>query len=136
MSFLQEIRDIPSSKADLRKFGATLGIFFALVSVFLFFKQKDFRVLLFISLFFLFFALAWPAFLKPFQKMWMTLALAMGWVMSRVLLIVVFYGILTPIGFFLKIKGKDLLRQNWDKKEASYWLPHAAKDKASCEKQY
>jgi len=62
-----------------------------------------------------------PSLLKPIQKAWMTLAILMGWVMTRVLLSALFYLTLTPIGFILRLMGKDLLDQKLEPQKQSYW---------------
>src|SRR5690349_2471195 len=66
MKLLDEIKGIKSDKKSLREFGMTLGIFFGLLSAFLWWKGKStcsyFAAL---SVFFLFFGFAAPALLKP-----------------------------------------------------------------------
>ena len=51
-------------------------------------------------------ALLFPSVLKPVQKVWMTLTLLIGWVMSRVLLTVVFFLAITPIAIFFEMFRK------------------------------
>jgi hypothetical protein len=51
----------------------------------------------------------------------MTLAVILGWFMSRVILFILYYVIITPIGIFLKLIGKDFLKLKIDKSSKSYW---------------
>ena len=51
---------------------------------------------------------------------WMTFAVIFGWVMSRVILSIVFYLILTPIGLITRLFGEDFLDLNKSNTE-SYW---------------
>jgi len=51
----------------------------------------------------------------------MTLALLLGWFTSRVILTILFYLVLTPIGFIAKIFGKKFLSLKIDDGAKSYW---------------
>ena len=137
MSLWREINKIKSSPKELREFGTTMGIFSGLLYCFLWWKKSGASVyLLEISGFFLIFAFVLPAALKPLQKIWMSLALAIGAGMSRVILVALFYLVFTPIGFFLRITGKDLLRLKASPNENSYWKDHTKRSKTDYEKQF
>jgi hypothetical protein len=61
----------------------------------------------------------------------------MGFVMTRVILSILFYLIITPINFIAKIFRKDFLNLKIEKKKKSYWnLREVEYDKTSTEKQY
>lgn len=64
---------------------------------------------------------AYPVF-KPIHIGWMKLAFVLGWFMTRVILSVFYYLILTPIGLFLRITGKDLLDRKINLDAKSYWI--------------
>lgn len=126
---LEEIRRIKSSKNDLKKFGLTIGIVLLLIGVFLFYGQKGAAVywggtgLLFIVL-----SLSAPVSLKPLNKIWMTMAILLGWVMTRMLLTIFFYIVLTPAGLIARLLGKDLLDRKVDKDKKSYWQKKGNKE--------
>jgi hypothetical protein len=128
MMLLEEIRQIKSSKKDLKKFGLTIGIAVLLIGVFLFFRQKWVAVywggtgLVLIALSF-----SAPVVLKPLNKIWMTMAILLGWVMTRVLLTLIFYIVLTPSGLIVRLLGKDLLDQKVERDKKSYWQKKAKK---------
>ena len=137
MTLWKEINEIASSNSDLRKFGLTMAAAFGLFGGFVAWRGHAWSVtLLGAAVFFLIFSLVWPAALKPVQKAWMTLALLMGWVMSRVLLTVIFYAVVMPIGFILRLSGKDLLDKKIGVRRDSYWLPHKARNKDDYEQQF
>ena len=71
--------------------------------------------------FFLALGLVFPPALKPIQQVWMTLALLIGWVMTRVLLGALFYLVLTPISFLSRLAGKQFLEMKLEKSGKSYW---------------
>lgn len=118
----EEIKNIKEEKTDLRKFGVTVGIVILLISAALYLLDKDsFIYFGIIGILLLFFGIILPNFLKPLNKVWMTLAIILGWFMSRVILFILYYVIITPIGFFLKLIGKDFLHLKIDKNSQSYW---------------
>jgi hypothetical protein len=66
-------------------------------------------------------ALAAPAWLAPVRRGWMKLAAVLGFVNSRILLTVVFIGVVTPIAFLLRLVGRRPFALARDKTAASYW---------------
>ena len=68
-------------------------------------------------------ALAAPALLGPLKKQWMRFAHVMNIIVSHVISALLLYGIFAPVGFFLRLRGEDLLRLRWDKQAATYWIP-------------
>jgi len=64
---------------------------------------------------------AYPVF-KPIHIGWMKLAFVLGWFMTRVILSIFYYLILTPIGLVLRIGGKDLLDTKINRDAKSYWI--------------
>ena len=133
-----EITEIKSTKKKLREFAVTLGIFFLLVGGFWAWHHPS-RVGAALALAAFFFVTGFwtPSVLVPVQKVWMGVALVMGWVMSRVILSVLFYGVLTPISLYLRWTGKDLLQRKWKEKKDTFWVNHVINDAGSnYEKQY
>ena len=61
-----------------------------------------------------------PALARRFHVLWMKLAAALGYVNSRVLLTVMFYGVFTPYGFVSRLFGRDPLRRRGERLD-SYW---------------
>ena len=59
--------------------------------------------------------------LEPIRRSWMKLAAILGAVNSRVLLTVMYVGIVTPIAVLLRILGKRPIALRPDKGKASYW---------------
>ena len=119
---LEEIKNIKGEKSDLRKFGITVGIILMIIAGFLFWKEKkSFQMLLSIGAVLYVFGLAIPIVLKPIYWMWMTFATILGWIMTRVILILLFYAILTPIGLISSVFGKQFLELKWNKTNITYW---------------
>ena len=117
----EELNNIKSGRKDLKSFGFIIGFILMLISVFLFFREKDSFIYFFsIGLIFNGLGIIIPAALKPFYKIWMTFAIIIGWVMTRVILSVLFYLIISTIGIFARLVGKDFLNLK-SKNNESYW---------------
>ncbi len=118
----EEFKHIKETKKDLRKFGITVGGVLAAIAALLFYFEKPSSIyfaviggLLFIS------GLVIPQILKPLNKIWMGLAVVLGFFMSRLILTILFYFVLTPISFLAKIVGKKFMTLKYDKSAKTYW---------------
>ena len=119
---LEEIKNIKSEKSDLRNFGIIIGIILLIISGFFFWKEKElFQIFLTVGITFLLTAVAIPVILKPVYWMWMIFGIILGWIMTRVILSLLFYVVLTSIGLTLRLFGKQFLELRWDKSKESYW---------------
>jgi hypothetical protein len=63
-----------------------------------------------------------PAAARAFHVAWMRLAHALGWINSRILLALIFYLVITPMGLVQRLVGRDALRRRGSG-SASYWIP-------------
>ena len=107
---IEEIKNIPNSNKDIRSFGITIGIVLFIISGLLFYYGKEFyQTIAIVAAAFLGVGLILPLLLKPIYFIWMIFATILGWVMTRVILSIVFYLILTPIGLFTRLVGEDFL---------------------------
>ncbi len=115
----------PKSPHELRKFGLVMTVPLALIGGVLLWKGRMLAawILLGLGLFFLLSGLLFPRLLGPIEKAWMWLAEIIGAVMTRVILTIVFYLVLTPIGLFMRLRGRDLLKMKLDPNADSYWEP-------------
>ena len=119
---LEEIKNIKSEKSDLRKFGITIGVILLIIAGFLFWKEKEsFQIFLSVGTILFVLCILAPAILKPIYWVWMIFATILGWIMTRVILSLLFYVILSPIGLIPRIFGKQFLELKWDKSKESYW---------------
>ena len=119
---LTEIKNIRESQSDLKKLGLTLGIFMLLIAVILFWVGKSsYPVWGIIGLIFILSALLYPVVLKPFNKIWMSLAIILGWIMTRVILSILFYVALTSLHFIAMVFNKRFLNLKIDKSANTYW---------------
>ena len=135
---LEEIKNIKSEKSDLKKFGITIGILLMIIAGILFWKEKEsFQIFLTIGAVLCVFSVVIPVILKPIYWIWMIFATILGWIMTRVILSILFYVIITPIGLISRLFGKQFLELKWNEKNSTYWNYRSDKlDKRSYEKQF
>ncbi len=136
---IEEIKNIKSGKKELRQFGITFSIVLGLLGGLFFFRGKDYYSYFFVfSGAFLFLGLLVPTLLKPIQKAWMSLAVFVGWLVTRVILTVLFYLVVTPIGILARIFGKRFLDTRFNRNVDSYWIARkpAAVERKSYENQF
>ena len=63
-----------------------------------------------------------PKVLTWFYKAWVKFGELIGGVISKIILLILFFGLFTPISIVLKILRKDLLHKKLDKTSQTYWL--------------
>jgi hypothetical protein len=71
---------------------------------------------------FLVVALALPRVLAPLNRLWLRFGLLLHRIVSPIVLGIMFYLVITPIGLFMRAMGKDLLRLKFDQRLPSYWI--------------
>ena len=121
----QEIKSLDTSSNEIRKFGLVIAIALGVIGIFVYVKFANFDVvgwLWGIGLLFLILGFILPSVLRPVYRIWMLLAYFIGGIVSRVILTVLFYVVLTPTGLVLRLFGKDVLDQKFDKRRESYWV--------------
>ena len=118
----EEIKNIKSDKRDLRNFGLVIGAALLIIGGLLFWKEKDtYSYFFVIAGVFAACGLVAPKVLKPLQIVWMTLAVIMGFFMTRLILSVLFYIVFTLIGGIPRLFGRSFLEMKIDKSRESYW---------------
>lgn len=112
-----------STNKELRKYGLTMAVALAVICGLLFWRGREYYFwFLVIAAAFFVTSLAVPIVLRPLYKAWMTLAHLMGWLMTRVILFIAFFIVLTPTGLLMKLLGKDIIDIKFDAYgEGSYW---------------
>ncbi len=63
-----------------------------------------------------------PKGIYPFYRIWMFIAGILGWINTRLLLGIVFYLLILPIGFVMRSFGKLNYRARMREDESSYWI--------------
>ena len=121
---IEEIKKIKMEKSDLRKFGILIGVILGLLGGYLIWRKNEYSYCYFIfSSFFIITGLLFPRLLNPIYRIWMSFAIVMGWVMTRVILIFLYFVILTPIAFIARIARENMLELEFSRKSVTYWKP-------------
>ena len=68
-------------------------------------------------------ALLAPRILAPAQRAWMTVGDGLGWVNTRLVLGLIFFGVVTPTGFVLRAAGRDPMRRAFEANATTYRVP-------------
>ena len=138
-----EIKSVDTSKKALRSFGWVVGGVLVVIAA-VGWWRNDFAlttattVLSGLGAALTVLGLTTPLVLKPVYRVWMALAVVLGFVMTRVILMVVYYLVMTPIGLVMRLLGKDPLDRRPDPGAASYWIERTYPDdsKERLEKYY
>ncbi len=62
-----------------------------------------------------------PAWIRPIYRGWLLLGIPIRWVLSHVILLLLYFGLLTPLGLILRALGYDPLSRSLDRRAATYW---------------
>lgn len=81
-------------------------------------------------------ALFIPMLLKPIYTLWMSVALVLGWINTRLILALTFFLLLTPIAFILKLLRQDAMQRKIISTLKSYRTPSQQQPKHQMEKPY
>jgi len=109
---------LPSNK----NFGVIFFIFFLLVGLYykVYFAEIKIWVLV-VALLFLVLGLLNSKILTPLNKLWFNFGILLGKIVSPLIMGIIFFLIVTPIGLLLKILGKDILKLSYDDGK-TYWI--------------
>jgi len=136
---ISEIKAIDTSPRKIRDFGITFLVVFALIGGVLLYKGRSLGYACFgAGVLFVVLGKWAPRLLRPLHKAWMALAIVLGFFTSRIILCILYYCVLTPIGVIMRLLGKDPLDRRWDEEARSYWIKKERKtfDKEQYKKLY
>lgn len=108
-----------------RKFGLAFGVIFAVFGIWpLFHHAHSPRwPLLVASIAFLIAALFFPRWLTPFNRAWFKLGFALNQIVNPIIMGILFFGAVAPLGWYLRKTGKDLLRLKMaPEATTTYWI--------------
>lgn len=81
-------------------------------------------------------ALILPRSLAPIYRMWMTIGDVLGWINTRLILSVVFYGMFAPVGLVMRLFSKDLLRLKLDPESKTYRVMRSPRPASHMKRQF
>lgn len=125
---MQTARPRPS-QSELRWFGLLLAVVFGILGGVVWWQAGAQRVsvalwslgVLLGATYYLVPPLRWPLY-----TVWMSLVMPIGLFISTLVLGLIYFGVITPLGRFMALFGRDKLDRRPDPDRTSYWVPHPA----------
>ena len=106
-----------------RSFGLVFFFVFLIVGLWPLMREESPKIwLLIISIFFMVLGIMNSKLLTPLNKVWFKIGIFLGNLVAPIIMGIIFFLVVTPIGLIMKIIGKDLLQKKYDKKKKSYWI--------------
>ena len=105
-----------------KNFGIVFSIFFLIIALYPLLYDKEIRLWsLIISLVFLILGILNSKVLSPLNKLWFKFGIFLGSMVSPIIMGIIFFFVVTPIGIIMRALGKDLLNLKFNKNK-SYWI--------------
>ena len=119
-----------------RNFGLVFFFVFLIVGLWPLLNEESPRFWsIVIAVIFLILGLLNSKLLTSLNKLWFKFGLFLGSIVSPIVMGIVFFLVITPTGFIMKIMNKDLLNKKYDNKKKSYWI-NRAKTKNTMKQQF
>ena len=105
-----------------RSFGIVFFVVFLLITLYPLTYSQDIRVWsAIISIIFLVLGLLNSKILTPLNKLWFKFGIFLGKIISPLIMGIIFFLVVTPIGLIMRLFGKDVLNLNYNNSQ-SYWI--------------
>ena len=105
-----------------RSFGIVFFIVFILIAFYPLINQGEIRIWsVLISLFFLIFGIINSKILTPLNKIWFKFGILLGKILSPLIMSIIFFLVVTPIGLIMRMIKKDLLNIKFTNND-TYWI--------------
>ena len=105
-----------------RSFGIVFFVVFLFIALYPLIHDKEIRIWsVIISLIFLISGLLNSKILTPLNRLWFKFGIFLGKIISPIIMGIIFFLVVTPIGLIMKFLGKDVLSLKYNKNK-SYWI--------------
>ena len=105
-----------------RSFGIVFFVVFLLIALYPLIYAEEIRIWsLIISIIFLILGLLNSKILAPLNKIWFKFGILLGKIVSPLIMGIIFFLVVTPIGLIMRLLGKDVLNLKYNKNK-SYWI--------------
>jgi len=114
---------IHTEQGSEKSFGVVFAIVFLIVGLYPLISSEDFRVwALVVAAIFLLLAFLSPKILALPNRLWFKFGILLGAIVAPIVMTLVYFITVLPIGLIMRFLGKDLLKQKLDKNVKSYWI--------------
>jgi len=119
-----------------RSFGIVFFFVFLIISLWPLTNENPLRVWsIFVAIIFLILGIMNSKLLTPLNIIWFKFGKLLGSIVAPIVMGIVFFIIITPTGFIMRIFGKDLLNKKYNNKSKSYWI-NREKSKGTMKQQF
>jgi saxitoxin biosynthesis operon SxtJ-like protein len=113
----------PATGSSDRSFGLVFAGFFAVLTLHSWWRAgRAWPIYLAIAAVFLTAALARPSLLRGLNRAWTKLGSILGAIVTPIVMGLLFFLVVTPIGLLIRLFGKDTLRRRGPRQGDSYWI--------------
>ena len=105
-----------------RSFGLLFFIVFLIIALYPLLNTGEIRIWsIIVSLVFLLLGLINSKILSPLNKLWFKFGIFLGKIISPIIMGIIFFLVVTPIGLLMRLLGKDLINLKYNNNK-SYWI--------------
>ena len=105
-----------------KSFGIVFSVVFLIIAVYPLTNNEEIRIWsIILSLIFLVLGLTNSKILNPLNKLWFKFGIVLGKIISPIIMGIIFFLVVTPIGFIMRMFGKDLLNLKYNSNK-TYWI--------------
>ena len=116
------MNDLPKLPSN-RNFGIVFFVVFLIISIYPLTYDRDIaRWSFVISIIFLILGLINSKILTPLNRLWFKFGILLGRIISPIIMALIFFAVVTPIGLIMRLLRKDVLNLKYNKKSKSYWI--------------
>ena len=110
-------------KSSNKSFGIVFSIVFLIIAIWPLKNGNDIRIWsIIIAILFLSLGLINSRFLTPLNNIWLKFGELIGKIVSPIVMGIIYFLVITPIGLFMRIIGKDLIGLKLSKQKETYWI--------------
>ena len=106
-----------------RNFGLVFFVVFLIVALWPLKYEEDFRLWsLTLSIIFFILGIINSKLLTPLNMLWFKFGILLGYIVSPIVMGIVYFLVVVPMGILMRLLGKDLLKKNKIKNASTYWI--------------
>ena len=106
-----------------KSFGFVFFVIFIVIALWPLLNEGNIRIWsLILSLVFLILGFLNSKILTPLNKLWIRFGILLGTIVSPVVMGIIYFGVVTPIGIIMRLFRKDILNLKIDRNKNTYWI--------------
>lgn len=127
-----------STRKELRQFGLLVGAVFSVVGLWpVLFRSEPPRLwALVLGSALIVLGLAWPPSLTHVHAVWMKIGHVLGMINSRLILSLIYFVFITPMGIIMRLIGRDAMHRTLKQDATTYRAPRTARPRRHMQNQF